>query len=146
MPKYACVYFWLLATLHIYSVNTNNAYLSCLQGAFSRLDPTGRFEEKMMEKMPVGRFGTVEEFSNLVAYMVSDYSSWLNGEVIQYDGGLLPSMSGMFSELSKVNREFHYKHNCIPKYISIRSYLTTRHDVLVFIGNKRRMGYVGAAY
>ena len=72
------------------------------------MDPTGKFEEKMMEKMPVGRFGTVEELANLVAYMVSDYSSWLNGEVIQYDGGLLPSMSGMFSELSQVNFENYY--------------------------------------
>ena len=102
---------FFLATCHLAHpfIHTNAiaTYLSCLQGAFSRLDPTGRFEEKMAEKVPVGRFGTVEEFANLVAYMVSDYSSWLNGEVIQYDGGLLPSMSGMFSELSKVNCVIH---------------------------------------
>ena len=75
----------------------------------------------MMEKVPVGRFGTVEEFANLVAYMVSDYSSWLNGEVIQYDGGLLPSMSGMFSELSKVNCEIHHKCSCILKDYTFKS-------------------------
>ena len=28
-----------------------------------------------------------EELSNLATYIVSDYSSWLNGEIIFFDGG-----------------------------------------------------------
>lgn len=55
-----------------------------------------------MEQVPVGRLGEVEEFANLATYMVSNYASWLNGEVIQLDGGQLPNMSGMFNGLSKV--------------------------------------------
>ena len=54
---------------------------SLFQGAFSRLDPTGAFESHMIERNPSKRLGTIEELSNLVAYMVSDYSTWMNGEV-----------------------------------------------------------------
>ena len=35
----------------------------------------------MIERNPSKRLGTIEELSNLVAYMVSDYSTWMNGEV-----------------------------------------------------------------
>lgn len=51
------------------------------QGAFSRLDPTGAFEKKMIERIPCGRLGTVEEIANLAAYFCSDYASWVNGAV-----------------------------------------------------------------
>ena len=51
------------------------------QGAFSRLDPTGAFEAHAIDRNPTKRLGTIEELSNLVAYMVSDYSTWMNGEV-----------------------------------------------------------------
>lgn len=34
----------------------------------------------MIERNPSKRLGTIEELSNLVAYMLSDYSSWMNGE------------------------------------------------------------------
>ena len=38
----------------------------------------------MLERNPTKRIGTREELANLVAYMVSDYSSWMNGEVRSY--------------------------------------------------------------
>ena len=59
--------------------------LLCCQGAFSRLDPTGQFEEHLLEVLPTGRLGESEELSNLVSYMVSDYGSWMTGEVILFD-------------------------------------------------------------
>lgn len=37
--------------------------------------------DKFKEKIPIGRIGEVEEFANLAAYLVSDYSSWINGQV-----------------------------------------------------------------
>ena len=51
------------------------------EGAFTRLDPTGQFSTKMHEKLPVGRLGEQIELDNLAAYLVSDYSSWMNGAV-----------------------------------------------------------------
>lgn len=73
------------------------------QGAFSRLDPTGQFRDYMTGAVPAGRMGEVEENANLATYLLSDYSSWLSGAVVVLDGGNLPYMAGMFSQLTKVN-------------------------------------------
>lgn len=51
------------------------------KGAFSRLDPTGAFEKEMVDRIPCGRLGTVEELANLAAFLCSDYASWINGAV-----------------------------------------------------------------
>ena len=51
------------------------------QGAFSRLDPTGQFKDKLIDVLPVGRLGEVPEIANLACYMVSDYASWMSGSV-----------------------------------------------------------------
>uniref|UniRef100_A0A2K6FNV2 2,4-dienoyl-CoA reductase 1 n=1 Tax=Propithecus coquereli TaxID=379532 RepID=A0A2K6FNV2_PROCO len=51
------------------------------KGAFSRLDPTGEFEKEMIDRIPCGRLGTVEELANLAAFLCSDYASWINGAV-----------------------------------------------------------------
>ncbi|XP_070575471.1 2,4-dienoyl-CoA reductase [(3E)-enoyl-CoA-producing], mitochondrial-like [Ptychodera flava] len=74
------------------------------KGAFSRLDPTGEFGEMWKEKIPIGRFGEIEELANLAIYLVSDYSSWVNGEIVTFDGGEL-CMSGEFTPLLQVKQE-----------------------------------------
>ncbi|ELU08250.1 hypothetical protein CAPTEDRAFT_168082 [Capitella teleta] len=51
------------------------------KGAFSRLDPTGRFKQKAMNRIPAGRLGEAEELANLSAYILSDYASWMTGSV-----------------------------------------------------------------
>ena len=56
----------------------------------------------MMETIPVGRLGEVEEISNLATYLLSDYASWVNGTIVTFDGGQVPHMSGLFNNLSKV--------------------------------------------
>ena len=55
-----------------------------------------------MSAVPAGRMGEVEENANLATYLLSDYSSWLSGAVVVLDGGNLPYMAGMFSQLTKV--------------------------------------------
>ncbi|XP_061458781.1 2,4-dienoyl-CoA reductase [(3E)-enoyl-CoA-producing], mitochondrial [Rhineura floridana] len=75
------------------------------KGAFSRLDPTGAFEKKMIDRIPCGRLGTVEEIANLATYLCSDYANWINGAVIRMDGGEYVSMAGEFNELLKVTEE-----------------------------------------
>ncbi len=59
------------------------------EGAFSRLDPTGAFTEKSKERIPIGRLGQPEELANLASYLLSDYSNWMTGQVINMDGGEL---------------------------------------------------------
>ncbi|XP_060099514.1 2,4-dienoyl-CoA reductase [(3E)-enoyl-CoA-producing], mitochondrial [Heteronotia binoei] len=75
------------------------------KGAFSRLDPTGAFEKGMIQRIPCGRLGTVEEIANLATYLCSDYASWINGAVIRMDGGEYVSMAGEFNDLRKVTKE-----------------------------------------
>nr|KAG5689818.1 hypothetical protein BaRGS_029296 [Batillaria attramentaria] len=75
------------------------------KGAFSRLDPTGQFMEKFMERIPVGRAGDVNELVNLALYLLSDYSTWMNGQVIRLNGGEFPCGAGMFNGLLQVTEE-----------------------------------------
>ncbi|XP_063722545.1 2,4-dienoyl-CoA reductase [(3E)-enoyl-CoA-producing], mitochondrial-like [Symsagittifera roscoffensis] len=75
------------------------------KGAFSRLDPGGQFSKEMVKRIPTKRLGELDEISNLAAYLVSDYSSWLTGEVINFDGGELMSMVGEFNSLERVPTE-----------------------------------------
>lgn len=49
--------------------------------------PTQR--EKMISLVPLGREGTAEEVAGAALYLASDYSSYIMGEIIEVNGGLL---------------------------------------------------------
>ncbi|MCC5940258.1 MAG: 3-oxoacyl-[acyl-carrier-protein] reductase [Balneolaceae bacterium] len=53
---------------------------------------TGNLNEKVLEAIkqetPLGRAGEPEEISNVVAFLASDLSSYITGEVIRVDGGM----------------------------------------------------------
>jgi len=72
------------------------------KGAFSRLDPTGEFKRVAISRIPTARLGEVEELANLATYMVSDYASWMTGEIITLDGGETPYIGGEFNPLDRV--------------------------------------------
>lgn len=57
------------------------------QGAFSRLLPRQDFEQQALARIPMQRFGTLEEFANLAVFLVSDGCTHINGEVVVMDGG-----------------------------------------------------------
>lgn len=57
------------------------AWFTQIQGAFSRLDPTGEFQKNMLQRIPTGRLGETEELANLAMYILSDYANWMTGEV-----------------------------------------------------------------
>ena len=52
--------------------------------------------------MPSNRLGNPEELANLAAFLVSDYASWMTGEVVSFDGGERVGMSGEFNHLLSV--------------------------------------------
>jgi 2,4-dienoyl-CoA reductase len=74
-------------------------------GAFNRLDPTGKMLSDGVHSIANGRLGEPEELSNMVSFMVSDYASWLNGEVIIFDGGQLVNLSGAFNGLNRIGND-----------------------------------------
>jgi NAD(P)-dependent dehydrogenase (short-subunit alcohol dehydrogenase family) len=75
------------------------------EGAFSRLLPRPELEDLAKKRIPLGRFGTVEEFANLAAFLVSDGSSYINGATITMDGGEWLQGAGEFTALGRMLSE-----------------------------------------
>jgi NAD(P)-dependent dehydrogenase (short-subunit alcohol dehydrogenase family) len=75
------------------------------EGAFSRVLPRKDLEQAALERNPLRRFGTVEELANLAAFLVSDGSGYINGEVVRMDGGELLQGAGEFSALGRLLKE-----------------------------------------
>ncbi|MGA6952892.1 MAG: SDR family oxidoreductase [Candidatus Sulfotelmatobacter sp.] len=71
------------------------------QGAFSRLMPRSELEALALDRNPMHRFGTTDELANLAAFLISDGSAYINGEVIRMDGGEFLQGAGEFSNLGR---------------------------------------------
>jgi len=76
------------------------------KGAWDRLLP-GDLKEKfdMAKKVPLGRVGDHQELANLAAYLVSDFSAYMNGEVVTIDGGEWLKGAGEFNLLEEVPQQ-----------------------------------------
>lgn len=75
------------------------------KGAFDRLDPSGEFKNKTVEKLPAGRLGEKEELANFISYLTSEQCSWLTGEIINFDGGEVVRNAGEFNSLIDLTKE-----------------------------------------
>ena len=75
------------------------------QGAFSRVLPRPDLESLALDRNPQHRFGTIEELANLAAFLVSDHSGYINGEVIRMDGGEFLQGAGEFTALGRVLKD-----------------------------------------
>jgi NAD(P)-dependent dehydrogenase (short-subunit alcohol dehydrogenase family) len=76
------------------------------EGAWSRLLPgdlVKKFDPAV--RIPLKRVGEHQELANLAAYLLSDYSSYINGEVITIDGGEWLRNGGEFSHLEMIPEE-----------------------------------------
>lgn len=76
------------------------------KGAWDRLLP-GDLKEKfdLAKKVPLKRVGDHQELANLAAYLVSDFSAYVNGEVITIDGGEWLKGAGQFNLLEAIPEE-----------------------------------------
>lgn len=76
------------------------------KGAWDRLLP-GDLADKfdMSKKVPLKRVGDHQELANLAAYLVSDFSAYINGEVVTIDGGEWLQGAGQFNILEKIPQE-----------------------------------------
>ncbi|MFD0861354.1 SDR family oxidoreductase [Sungkyunkwania multivorans] len=76
------------------------------KGAWDRLVP-GDLKEKidLTKKVPLKRAGEHQELANLAAYLVSDFSAYVNGEVVTIDGGEWLQGAGEFNMLEQVPKE-----------------------------------------
>ncbi len=76
------------------------------KGAWDRLLP-GELREKFdpAKKIPLKRVGEHQELANLAAYLMSDFSAYMNGEVVTIDGGEWLYGAGEFNQLEKIPQE-----------------------------------------
>lgn len=76
------------------------------KGAWDRLLP-GDLKDKfdLSKKVPLRRVGEHQELANLAAYLMSDFSAYVNGEVITIDGGEWLEGAGQFNLLQSIPEE-----------------------------------------
>lgn len=76
------------------------------KGAWERLLP-GDLAEKFdfKKRVPLKRVGEHHELVNLAAFLVSDFSGYINGEVISIDGGEWLQGAGQFNGLEAIPSE-----------------------------------------
>jgi NAD(P)-dependent dehydrogenase (short-subunit alcohol dehydrogenase family) len=76
------------------------------KGAWERLLP-GEMAEKFdfKNRVPLKRVGEHQEIANLAAYLISDFSGYINGDVITIDGGEWLQGAGQFNGLEMVTGE-----------------------------------------
>ncbi len=76
------------------------------KGAWDRLLPGDLAKQfDMSKKVPLRRVGDHQELANLAAYLVSDFSAYVNGEVVTIDGGEWLQGAGQFNILEKIPQE-----------------------------------------
>ncbi len=49
----------------------------------------GQMEDTILKEIPLGRFGTVEDIANAIAFLVSEEAAYITGQVLQIDGGMV---------------------------------------------------------
>jgi NAD(P)-dependent dehydrogenase (short-subunit alcohol dehydrogenase family) len=76
------------------------------KGAWDRLLP-GDLAEKFdfKNRVPLKRVGDNQELANLAAFLISDFSSYINGEVITIDGGEWLQGAGQMNGLEAIPSE-----------------------------------------
>ncbi len=67
------------------------------EGAWERLVPTKELEQAWRDRIPLKRFGRHEELTDLAAYLLSDRSGYITGEVVTIDGGEWLKGAGQFN-------------------------------------------------
>lgn len=76
------------------------------KGAWDRLLP-GDLKDQfdLSKQVPLRRMGEHQELANLAAYLASDFSSYINGEVVTIDGGEWLQGAGEFNMLENIPKE-----------------------------------------
>ena len=74
-------------------LGSRNITVNCVAPGFIETDMTSFLEEDMKQRIeetiPLGRLGKAEDIAKLVAFLASDEASYITGQTISIDGGLL---------------------------------------------------------
>ena len=76
------------------------------KGAWDRLFPKEMSDKVSLEKrIPLRRMGEHQELTNLASYLMSDFSNYINGEVVTIDGGEWLQGAGQFNQMEAISKE-----------------------------------------
>ncbi len=76
------------------------------KGSWDILFPKEMSDKINLEsRVPLKRVGHHQELANLAAYLMSDFSSYVNGEVITIDGGEWLQGAGQFNQMEAITPE-----------------------------------------
>jgi len=76
------------------------------KGAWERLLPGDIIEKfDFKNKVPLRRVGEHQELANLAAYLISDFSAYINGEAVTIDGGEWLQGAGQFNFLEALPKD-----------------------------------------
>ncbi len=74
-------------------LSSRNIRVNAIAPGFIESDMTEKLSEKvkkkMLEAIPLNKFGKQEEVAELILFLASDKSSYITGQVINIDGGML---------------------------------------------------------
>ncbi len=74
-------------------VASRNILVNAVAPGFIQTDMTNvlkdDIKEQIAKSIPLGRMGTVEDVANVIKFLASDESSYITGQVINIDGGML---------------------------------------------------------
>jgi 3-oxoacyl-[acyl-carrier protein] reductase len=74
-------------------VGSRNITANAIAPGFIKTEMTDKLPEEVkkdyLSRIPLGKFGEVEDVCNLVYFLISEEASYISGQVIQVDGGLL---------------------------------------------------------
>lgn len=72
---------------------SRNITCNAVAPGYIETEMTDRLDEKIKESLkqqiPLGRIGSIEEVSKVVTFLASNFASYITGQVINVDGGLL---------------------------------------------------------
>lgn len=74
-------------------VASRGVTVNCIAPGFFQTEMTDvlsdGIKQELMRKIPMGRMGEVEEVANVALFLASDLSSYITGQTITVDGGML---------------------------------------------------------
>ena len=76
-------------------VASRNVTVNCVAPGYVETDIVEdlpkELKQHIMDRVPIGRFGRPEEIAGLVGFIASDAASYITGQAIAVDGGLVIS-------------------------------------------------------